>query len=337
MLRIHFTAQDLAGLAFAHHRALPISEAVMSLQVLRRGSAPLFRAWRRHVLERLPPHASLLGSLVPAAGWVPDFLTPSAPAFPGTGVFEAIRATPRERLTTDVHRLSAHRRPPAWVRQMADGDREALDMVADTLAAYHDIAITPFTDRMRAVLDADRAWRIDTMARAGIGALLAGLHPQVHWREPVLELPGLPGQGDIDFHLEGRGLLLCGHIFCGPRPRALLNDVDTPVLIYAPLRDPQANDLVSEPCHARENAPKALATLLGRTRAAVLHALADPGGHTTTQLARHLGISPASASEHATALRAAGLVASLRQANTVLHTTTALGTSLLSTPHNLPA
>ncbi|MET7301779.1 winged helix-turn-helix domain-containing protein [Embleya sp. NPDC005575] len=337
MLRIHFTPKDLAGLVFAHNRALPISEAVMSLQVLRRGSVPLFRAWRSQVLERLPSHASLLGSLVPAAGWVPDFLTPSAPASPDAGVFEAIRATPRERLATDVHRLSSHRSLPGWVRQLAHGDRDALDMVADTLAAYHDIAIAPFADRMRAVLDADRAWRVDTMARAGIGALLAGLHPQVHWREPVLELPGLPGQGDIDFHLEGRGLLLCGHIFCGSRPRALLNDVDTPVLIYAPLRDPQTNDLVSTPSHARRNAPKSLATLLGRTRAAVLRTLADPGGHTTTQLAGHLGISLASASEHAAALRAAGLVTSLRQAGTVRHTTTALGTSLLSTPHDSPA
>ncbi|MFI6979102.1 hypothetical protein ACIBSV_10970 [Embleya sp. NPDC050154] len=118
----------------------------MSLRVPRQGSASPFRAWRPHVLERLPPRASLLGSLVPAAGWVPDFLTPSAPAFPGTGVFEAIRATSRERLATDVQRLSSHRRPPAWVRQLADGDRDTLDKVADTLAAYHDIAIAPFTE-----------------------------------------------------------------------------------------------------------------------------------------------------------------------------------------------
>ncbi|MFI1400569.1 winged helix-turn-helix domain-containing protein [Streptomyces sp. NPDC020681] len=215
--------------------------------------------------------------------------------------------------------------------QLADGDRDALDAVADALAAYYDIAITPFADRMRAVLDADRAWRVHTMARAGVGALLAGLHPQVRWREPVLELPVLPEQGEVDFHLEGRGILVCAHIFCGPRPRALLNDVDTPVLIYAPIRDLQTSDLIAEPSHALSGAPTALAALLGRTRAAVLHTLADPAGHTTKQLAQHLGISPASASEHATSLRAAGLVTSLRHANTVRHTTTPLGTTLLST------
>jgi Mn-dependent DtxR family transcriptional regulator len=42
-------------------------------------------------------------------------------------------------------------------------------------------------------------------------------------------------------------------------------------------------------------------------------------GYTTSQLARHLGISPASASEHTTILRSAGLVASVRHRNTVHH------------------
>ncbi|WP_260867790.1 winged helix-turn-helix domain-containing protein [Streptomyces sp. SAJ15] len=169
--------------------------------------------------------------------------------------------------------------------------------------------------------------------------MLAALHPQVYWREPVLELPGLPGQRDLDFHLEGRGLLLCSHIFCGPRPRALLNDVDAPVLVYAPARDLQTSALTTLPSPSLPGAPTALATLLGRTRAAVLQTLADPSGHTTKQLAQSLGISPASASERATALRAAGLVTSLRHANTVRHTATPLGTKLLSTaaPTGWPA
>ncbi|MGW1412279.1 winged helix-turn-helix domain-containing protein [Streptomyces sp. NPDC002403] len=302
----------------------------MSLQVLRRSSGPLFSAWRRHVLARLPAQAPLLGSLVPVSGWVPDFLTPGEQASPDAGAFEAIRATPRKRLAIDIDRLSTHQRPPTWVGQLADGHREALDAVADALSAYYDIAVTPFTDRIRAMLDADRAWRVHTMAHAGVGAVLAGVHPQVRWREPILELPGLPEHGEADFHLEGRGLLLCAHIFCGPRPRALLNDFDTPVLVYPPLRDLKTGDLVIEPSHARPGAPTALAALLGRTRAAALEALTDSAGHTTKQLAERLGISPASASEHATALRAAGLITSLRHANTVRHTTTPLGTALLT-------
>ncbi|MGW2090229.1 winged helix-turn-helix domain-containing protein [Streptomyces sp. NPDC001880] len=332
MLRIHFTSEDLARVTLGYNSSLPVSEAVMSLQALRRGSGPRFSAWRHAVGKQLPARAALLGSLVPASGWAPDFLTPGPDhASPTTGAFDAIRATPQRRLTTELHRLSPDRRLPAWAQLPADGDRETLDAVTDTLAAYYDIAVTPFLDRMRAVLDADHTWRVHTMARLGVGAVLAGLHPQMRWEEPVLELPGPPGQGQIDFHLEGRGLLLSAHIFCGSRPRALLNDVGTPVLVYAPVWNPQIGNLVAEPPDTRPRSSTALATLLGRTRAAVLEALASPAGHSTKQLAESLAISPATASEHVTALRDAGLVASLRQANTVRHTTTNLGTNLIST------
>ncbi|MFF9567077.1 ArsR/SmtB family transcription factor [Streptomyces sp. NPDC014685] len=332
MLRIHFTSEDLARVTIGYNSSLPVSEAVMSLQALRRSSGPRFSAWRHLVGKQLPARASLLGSLVPASGWAPDFLTPGPDhATPTAGAFDAIRGTPRRRLKAELHRLSSHHRLPAWAQLLAHGDREALDAVTDTLSAYYDVAVTPFVDHMRAVLDADRAWRVHTTARLGVGALLAGLHPQVRWEEPVLELPGPPGQGQVDFHLEGRGLLLSAHIFCGSRPRALLNEVGTPILVYAPVWNLQSDSLVAAPPNARPGASKALAILLGRTRAAVLEALASPAGYSTKQLAQSLAISPASASEHVTALRDAGLVTSLRQANTVRHTTTALGTKLIST------
>ncbi|MBW3363098.1 winged helix-turn-helix domain-containing protein [Streptomyces microflavus] len=332
MLRIHFTSKDLAQVTLGHNSSMPVSEAVMSLQALRRGSGPRFSAWRHLTGKQLPARASLLGSLVPASGWAPDFLTPGPDhASPTTGVFDAIRATPRRRLAAELRRLSSHHRLPAWTQLLADGDREALDAVTDTLTDYYDVAVAPYTDRMRAVLDADRAWRVHTMARVGVGAVLAGLHPQVRWEEPVLELAGHAGQGQVDFHLEGRGLLLSAHIFCGSRPRAMLNRVGPSVLVYAPVWNLQSDSLVAAPADARPRASTALATLLGRTRAAVLEALASPAGHSTKQLAESLAISPATASEHVTALRAAGLVTSLRQANMVRHTATALGKSLIST------
>ncbi|MFB7618901.1 ArsR/SmtB family transcription factor [Kitasatospora sp. NPDC056181] len=273
----------------------------------------------------------MLGALVPASGWIPDFLTPSEPDHSGPAAFEAIRSTPRGRLAADLQRLAGRHRLPVWAGSLAEGDREALDAVADALETYHNVAITPFADQMRKVLEADRAWRVHTMARGGLGAVLAGLHPQIHWREPVLELPGPRGTGDVNFYLEGRGILLCPHVFCGPRPRALLNDVDKPVLVYRPIWDPGSSGLVGGMSHtARLAEAPALGALLGRTRAAVLATLATSDGHTTKQLAESLAIAPASASEHVAALRATGLATSRRDANTMRHTVTRLGIDLIS-------
>ncbi|MFE7633739.1 winged helix-turn-helix domain-containing protein [Kitasatospora sp. NPDC057518] len=53
-------------------------------------------------------------------------------------------------------------------------------------------------------------------------------------------------------------------------------------------------------------------------------------GCTTGDVAAAVRISAASASEHATVLRAAGLVTTLRDRNTAIHTATAAGLTLLA-------
>jgi DNA-binding transcriptional ArsR family regulator len=72
---------------------------------------------------------------------------------------------------------------------------------------------------------------------------------------------------------------------------------------------------------------KPLADLLGRTRAAVLGAV--NGGRSTTELARAVGTSIASASQHAAVLRSAGLISTHRTGPSVCHWLTPLGESLL--------
>ena len=72
----------------------------------------------------------------------------------------------------------------------------------------------------------------------------------------------------------------------------------------------------------------AVATVLGRTRARILVAVAAPA--TTTQLARRLGISAAGASQHLTALAAAGLVTRRREGREVLYVRSGLADALMS-------
>jgi hypothetical protein len=73
--------------------------------------------------------------------------------------------------------------------------------------------------------------------------------------------------------------------------------------------------------------PRDLSGLLGHTRAAVLRALRTPRG--TTERAC-VGTSAPSASEHATALRAPGLVQKVRRGRGVNHSLTPPGRCLLN-------
>jgi DNA-binding transcriptional ArsR family regulator len=78
-----------------------------------------------------------------------------------------------------------------------------------------------------------------------------------------------------------------------------------------------------------ETAVQPVDDLLGRTRAAVLRAVADGRGCSTTQLARRLNLAPATASHHTTVLRNARLITTRREGKVVIHTITGLGLAVL--------
>jgi hypothetical protein len=142
----------------------------------------------------------------------------------------------------------------------------------------------------------------------------------LRWRPPVLET-AYPF--DRDLRLDGRGLLLVPSVFCWQTPITLTDPDLPPVLVYPVARSyrwwlPQQTG----------PEPRTLARLLGHGRAVVLRALED--GCTTSEVARRVGVTPATASEHVGILREAGLAASVRDRNTVLHVLTPLGASLLT-------
>jgi DNA-binding transcriptional ArsR family regulator len=243
-----------------------------------------------------------------------------------TDAFAECRVVPRPRLHPDLEKV-ARQVLPRQAYRYVDGKRETLIDLESALRNYHDDALAPYWPQLRAHLDADRALRGRIMADGGVEALLTSLHPTLKWESPVLQLPCPSG---IDLHLGGRGLLLLPSIFIGSEPlffRHSFNPDDSPVVLYpAPVNPTTALGLWATP---DQGTFTALIALVGRTRAAVLETIAD--GCITTELASRLGISPASASEHATVLRSAGLVLSQRQRNTVQHTLTPLGVGLLNT------
>ncbi|MFI6767870.1 ArsR/SmtB family transcription factor [Streptomyces sp. NPDC050355] len=262
--------------------------------------------------------ARLLAPLVPTRGYFPDFLTPAEGLLGMTDALAALRETPAARLHDELGRLSSTTRPlPAWIRAMADGETRALGRLAGVLQRYYEAAVAPYWARVQGRIEADRAARGRALLDGGADRLLASLPPMMRWRPPVLEADY---PVDRELHLNGRGLLLLPSYFCRRTPVTFHNPDLTPVLVY-PVEH-QSPRLT--PIAAQE---RSLGRLVGQTRSAILQGIGV--GCTTSELARRADVSLASASQHATVLRDAGLLTTLRQGNAVLHTLTPLGAALL--------
>ncbi|MGI5348128.1 ArsR/SmtB family transcription factor [Streptomyces sp. CA-250714] len=314
MLRLHFAAGDLARTRVADGPD-PLWESVLSLHRLRdtRPDAVLSE-WRGQVWRDSTEPLRRLLPLVPARGYFPDFLTPAAGAAGFEEGVEAVLATPRSQLRTQVGVL-ARSAPPLsdWASAVGEGGARALGRLGDALRDYRDLALEPWWPRIVSQVEADRMGRCRTQWLHGTEEMLRTFEPVIRWRPPVLETDY---PATVEIHLEGRGLLLIPSYFCRRTPVALADPELPPVLVY-PARRPEGQDV----------SPEHLARLLGHTRAAVLQSLL--GGCSTSELARRAGVSLSSASEHAAVLRGAGLVSSSRRRNTVRHALTFVGLALL--------
>jgi DNA-binding transcriptional ArsR family regulator len=238
---------------------------------------------------------------------------------------QALLDVPREHLLVEMEWIDRrHRLPPlAWAMAEAGGRPELAEA---TQVAYQEL-IQPFWPRIRASLHAEQAARRRTLAAEGPGALLASLQgPLIRWRPPVLEILR-PGQ--VEMELGGRGIALVPSVFVGRAPslHENPNDEDEMPRLVLPAEGAGRARLWAASRERAGARGSALAALVGRNRAAVLQSIAD--GCTTTELARRVGISLAAASQHASVLRKAGLIATRRQGSAVLHVLTPLGAELL--------
>jgi DNA-binding transcriptional ArsR family regulator len=338
MLRIHFTVADAMKV-----RVIvlgPLAELELSFTALRRSAGgALFAGWRartragapalspdvRHVARFVAPPRLGLVDLFTLVGSADDLAE-------GVDRLCGVPAGPLWAELAFTPTVAGIR--PGWIGDFADGDRTARQRLTTALADYHGLAIAPYWSRIRAVLDNERAARVDVLVNHGLDAMLAGLAPALRWKSPVLEVvdyrgawSGPDATGVKDVHLGGRGLLLAPSLFANADPGLYTPWNDDPALLIYPI-DLDAPTALRLWRRADEVDDRALAGLLGATRAAALRVIAD--GCTTTELSQRLGISPGGASQHATVLREAGLVASHRHRNTVRHTLTRLGVDLLN-------
>ncbi|MEU9131344.1 winged helix-turn-helix domain-containing protein [Kitasatospora sp. NPDC048540] len=343
MLRIHFTTGDLIRTRFTA-TAGPLAETFNSLYQPHRadrahggGHGPgaggadrwdpdlPFRPWRRRLAARVDEASRPLWTLTGPGPWLD--LAALAGTDPSVEVgLQTLLGAPDALVRSELEHVTMPHADRAWLAGLTGGDLAARRLLADSLhAAYRD-RIGPYWDRMRAHLDGVRADWARTLVDHGIERLLETLCPgMVRWRAPVLEVR-FPRE--LDHRPAGRGLVITPMVFLPGGPELLFDPADETVpatLLVPTVRDPLVGaGLWEEPGRGGE---PPLAALLGRTRAAALGVVAQ--GCSTTELARRLAVSPASASQHTTVLRNANLITTRRRGGAVLHTLTPLGAELL--------
>ncbi|NUQ95490.1 MAG: winged helix-turn-helix transcriptional regulator [Streptomyces sp.] len=325
--RIHFTAEDLARTKVAR-AALPLMELDLAARALQDRSQPVgLDAWRQEARGRLSVQARMALSLMPPVGWSPTFVDSSVSG-PPEELLEQLRATPRRRIRQEMELLAHRQGIPGWAGGLPD-ERDLQEQLYQGMDDLWRVLPAPHWPRITDVVNADRSLRMRQFAEGGVESVLAHTNPRwMRWNPPVLEIRMANGV-DHDLHLGGRGMLLAPSVFA---TRTLVEDDSDPqpVLTY-----PAATDQpLRRPAPLRPGAvtpvPPGLAVLLGHTRSAVLYAIAEHPACSTKELAALVGIAPASASEHATVLRGAGLIETRRHRNSVLHNPTALGVTLLN-------
>lgn len=318
MIRLRFSHSDLARLRFAYS---PLAEVAESLYVLQSGAIPaVHRRWFAMVRSRLDGvDMPALRAIVPAPRpHVASFLLTGARQ-PGTSIdtqLQMVAELPPERLRADLDVV--------WGGAMPARTRDIVEhgggrYLADLLRRYWVVAIEPYWPRIRAVLDADIAYRATRLTRGGIDALLSDLHPELQLTEQAITVQSTAG---ADHQLSGTGLVLVPCVFAWPHVMADFSE-HAPSITYAPRG---VGDLwpVTEPSAPTD----ALAALLGRSRAAILAEVELP--RSTSDLSRMLSQSAPAVSAHLAVLRNAGLVTSRRAGRRVLYQRTPLATSIIT-------
>jgi predicted transcriptional regulator len=324
--RLHFTTQDLLRVRIADPPD-PFFETVLAAEQARQSASGLaFRGWRAGLRGRLNGRTRPLTELFSRDGPGLDLSTLVGPVTTmEEGVDGLYRVRP-DAMAAELRSLAGHRRLTPWACALAGVDPAPRRRLADALGAFHEAAVRPYWAAIAAHLRAERTLRTHCLASAGLDHLLATMCPDyVRWRPPVLEI-NTPYRSNVDLVLGGRGLVLVPSVFVGRRPYLavdLTDDAVPPRLILPTLRDLGVARRVWHTDRSHHH----LAALLGRTRSAVLAAIADGSG--TGEIARRLGVSAATVSQHTAVLRASRLITTRRDGATALHVLTGLGAALL--------
>jgi DNA-binding transcriptional ArsR family regulator len=321
-LTLELSVAELAGTRFA---VSPLSETIAALQQLGdRGRQEINLRWLRWAIDELAERPLELPYTWPLIvndrpSW-PQFLVP-APVGARTTIDDdlaAMQRTTARQVRTSLRRVFGDVLPePA--AELAAHPAAGMRAIAGELRAAHDRLIAPHWSRIRAVVDADIAYRARQFADGGAQRLFADLHPDLHWRDGRLTVERW--RTDRVVRVVPGGLVLIP-VVLGAEYVMIKGHSTTQTTVRYPARGVGAL-WTAGTRPARGSAVR----LLGRARASLLEALRSPA--TTTDLAGALGVTPSAVSQHLAVLRDSGLVVSERSGRSVLYLTSDRGLALL--------
>jgi DNA-binding transcriptional ArsR family regulator len=315
---------SIGDLATARFAVSPLSETISGLQLLgNRWGSEHQRRWARWAASEVaarPLGLSRTWPLIVRDGpsW-PQWLLP-APTTAATTIDEdlaAMRQTTAHQVRVSLRRIFGDH-PPAIAAEFYAEPAAGLRAIGAELRQAHDRLIAPHWPRLRAVLDADIAYRARQLAVGGAARLLTDLHPDLRWHDGLLTLDG------DDRPSPGRppGGMVLSPVVLGPPWVMIKLRTTTQTTVRYPARGTGALwEAGTRPV------PGSTVRLLGRRRAGLLEALRSPS--TVTDLARELNVSPSAVSQHLRVLRDSGLVAGERSGRSVRYLTTERGLALL--------
>ncbi|MEU5754094.1 winged helix-turn-helix domain-containing protein [Streptomyces sp. NPDC047829] len=328
MIRLHMSAERLAGLRWAVSPVGELAAALVTVAEARTAAHPVLRRLRALLDSgHLPTLAAVTRGYT---AYLPELLTPAPRTFlpPVEEQLHAVASTPtntvNEQFTAFLTGGAARRDRCPWLGehelQQADArvrgriERNEHDLRERLAGELHWLWQRTMAARWDAVTAGFEGFveRQGTLAaREGLGGALAGLHSSLCWDEGSLR---------IDSPLDGE---VSGH-----HPFTLVPSLFLPrVGLHAPLHRGGAQLVV--PVNASADTKPVMAPVLGATRLAILRSLAEP--RTTTALAARHHLTAATVSFHLSRLLAADLVRREREGRYVYYRRTARARALLGT------
>lgn len=168
MIRIHFTAEDLGRTRFLPEPA-PLMELKLALVTLhRRDAAPRFDRWRRAALTRFPETARPLWDLTATFSGAMSTTAVCGDIDEALSIARGLTRDQARRVTNVWFGAGGGAVPP-WLRDAADGNRDAMQCVIRAFSSAYAAILRPHWPALRANHHTELARHGRRQARQGGG------------------------------------------------------------------------------------------------------------------------------------------------------------------------